>query len=105
MTADNNMAVRRWRGQALELIYASFRNRGPAIDHIMLFGMMQQLGQDLGVNDVIFVLRQLHDRGYVEYVETKNRYTNEVSISQLKITPSGCDLVERSAEDPAVLVL
>jgi len=105
ITADNSMVLRRWRGLALELIYASFRNRGPAIDHVMLSGMMQRLGQNICVNDVIFVLRWLKDCHYVEYIETKNRYTNEVSIAQLKITRSGCDVAEGIAEDPAILIL
>jgi hypothetical protein len=105
MTVNNNVALRRWRGLALELIYESFRNHGRAIDHVMLWGMMQQLGQDLGGFDVIFVLRQMKDRRYIEYVESRNRLTNEVSLSQLKITPAGCDLVEKSAEDPAILLL
>lgn len=90
---------------ALELVYGAFRNRTAALDHIMLWAMMQQLGQDLGVNDVIFIVRTLGDRNYVTYKEDKNRITNEVSISKLMITPSGCDIVEKNCEDPAVMIL
>jgi uncharacterized protein YciU (UPF0263 family) len=96
----------RWRGLALELIYSTFRKRLPAYDHVMLADVMRSVGgQDLGENDVIFVLRQLHDRGYLTYRETKNRWTNEVTIADIQITPKGCNIVEGVERDPAVRIL
>jgi hypothetical protein len=102
---EKGLVERRWRGMALELIYAAFRNRTGVIDNDLLLAMMQGLGQSLGEDAMIFVLRSLGDRKYITYDEVKDKKTNEVRIQNLRITPLGCDVVERSSVDPAVLIL
>jgi hypothetical protein len=105
MTNPNPTVLTRWRGIVLELVYDAFRKKEPRYDYVMLWGMMRKLGQDLGLNDVIFVLRQLQDRGYVDFTEEKNKFTNETRITDVVIEPKGCDLVEQLSKDPAVTIL
>jgi hypothetical protein len=87
MTNPNPTVLTRWRGIVLELVYDAFRKKEPRYDYVMLWGMMRKLGQDLGLNDVIFVLRQLQDRGYVDFTEEKNKFTNETRITDVVIVP------------------
>jgi hypothetical protein len=63
---------------------------------------VRDLGCDVGENELITVLQDLFDRGYVVYSEKKNRFTNRVEISLIQLTPKGRDLGERTTEDLAV---
>ena len=109
MTAQasaQNAVLRRQRGLALELIYTEFKKKGVHYDHISLCENMQALGQTVYYNDVIFILRQLKDRGYLAFNEmVVNRSTGELLISEIRITSAGQDIVEHVASDPAVLIL
>lgn len=107
VTMAENAAKRRWRGLALELVYAELRRKGVTYDDVMLWSNMQGLGQSLGLNDVIFILRQLKDRDYLSYQEYKDRRTGETRMEHIRITRQGQDLVEQvsGVEDPAVLIL
>lgn len=102
--SERNIALARWRGLALEMVHSAFRKRFPAYDHIMLADVMRSMGQDVGENDVIFILRQLHDREYLTYREDRNRLTNEISIVNVQISPKGCDVAEKFIEDPSVII-
>jgi hypothetical protein len=102
---ERNHQLRRARGMALELIYEAFQKRRKAHDLLSLWSAMLDLGQDLGTDDVIFVLRQLRDRKLMSFDEDRVRRTNEVRISNIHITPEGCNLVEKETVDPAILIL
>jgi hypothetical protein len=105
MKQMNSKALPRWRGVVLELVYGAFQKREPRYDYIMLWGMMRELGHDLGLNDVIFVLRQLRDRGYLRMKENRNKWTNDTEITEIEIVPQGCDVVEKLKSDDAVTIL
>lgn len=105
MKRTNTTALPRWRGVVLELVYDAFQKREPRYDYIMLWGMLRSLGQDLGLNEVIFVLRQLRDRGYLRFSENKNKWTNDTEITEIEIVPQGCDVVEKLKTDSAVTIL
>ena len=105
MTAVRAMAEKRWRGAAIELIYEAFKQRQPAYDLRLLYVVMQRMGHDLGLNDLIFALRLLSDSGYIKFAESKNIFTNEVSISKILLTPEGVHLAEGDIVDPSVTIL
>jgi hypothetical protein len=105
VTTAENAAKRRWRGLALELVYAELRRKGVTYDDVMLWSNMQGLGQTLALNDVIFILRQLKDRAYLGYQEYTDRRTGETRMEHIRITTHGQNLVEQIEEDPAVLIL
>ena len=101
---ENNVALARWRGLVLELVHSAFRKRLPAYDLVMMTDLMRSMGQDVGENDVIFILRQLKDLGCVVFEEERKRATNELNIREVRVTPKGCRLVEGFDRDDAVMI-
>lgn len=98
--------IKRWRGLILEVVYNGHRHQRSRMDSVGLWGMLQDLGQNPSLNDVITMLQQLRDRRYLHFDEERNKYTNEISITKIQITPAGCDLVEGLVkDDPAVRIL
>ncbi|ABF42405.1 hypothetical protein Acid345_3404 [Candidatus Koribacter versatilis Ellin345] len=106
MSVTDIALMRRWRGAILEYVYNGHRHQQSRMDGVALWGMMQDFGHMASLNDVITMLQQLRDREYLTFEETRNKYTNEISITKIQITPEGCDLVEGLVkEDPAVRIL
>lgn len=94
----------RLRGSVLKMIYLNHRRQRPHLDHVMLCAVLRETGHSVGVNDVITVLQDLQDRGYLLFREMRNDYTNDIEISRIGITPAGRDVMERTKTDPAVLL-
>src|SRR6185437_2619781 len=86
--------TKRLRGAVLELVYSRHSEQQSRMDHIALWSMLRELQNDCGENDVVTVLQDLRERGYLTFTEKKNRYTNRTEISLIQITPQGRDLVE-----------
>ena len=99
-------SLKRWRGVILELVYDGHRKQQSRLDYLSLWGLMRDLGHDVGLNDVITLCQQLRDRGHMTYREERNRFTNQVELYELQISPKGCDLIEKNVPaDPAILLL
>lgn len=106
MSNHTTAVVKRWRGVILELVYNGHRNQESRLDYLMLWGLMQDLGHNLGQNDVLAQLQDLQERGYLSFQCRKDKSTNAMRIWEIMITPAGRDLVERTRkEDPAVHIL
>ena len=95
---------RRFRGAILQFVYTNHEAQLAHYDHIMLWGLMQDLGFSLGQLQVITLLQELKDRGYLIFEERRNKLTGAVEISRIGITPAGRNLVEGIEQDAAVLV-
>ena len=93
---------KRTRGVIIELLYGRHVAQQPRADHVALWHMLTDLGCDVGENDVLVHLQDLCDRGYVNFTQKKNRYTNRAEISLIQLTPKGRDLFEGTINDPAV---
>ena len=105
MSADVR-AIKRWRGIVVELLYARHQAQQSRRDHVALFAMLQDLGCDVGENDVLTLLQDLADRGYVGFHEKRNRLTNRLEISLIQLTAKGRDVYETAVSgglaDPAL---
>jgi predicted transcriptional regulator len=102
------LAVEAWkrlRGQILELVDEGHKEQRSRLTAIILWGVLQRLKYDVSENDVITLLQDLKERGYLALNEEKNRRNGYVTISQIQITPRGRDLLEGTLTDPAVHVL
>lgn len=86
--------IKRTRGAVLKFIYTGHHDQESRLDDTGLWGLMQDMQFDVGQNDVITVLQDLQERGYVNFVQGRNRLTNRVEITKIQITPKGRDLVE-----------
>lgn len=96
---------KRMRGMILQLLQTNHEQQRSRFDSSMLWSaLVRGLGFDASENDVITVLQDLCDRGYIKYVEQRNRRLGEYRIVQIELCPKGRDLLEGTIEDPAVEV-
>lgn len=106
MNTHDVAVQKRRRGLILELVYDGHRKQESRLDHLMLWGLMQDLGQnDVSQNEVVTLLQDLRDRKYLRFKQQKNDWDGRVSISEIEITPEGRDLVEKLKSNDAVRVL
>jgi hypothetical protein len=108
MANFSQLTVNDWcrlRGLALEMLLIRHRQQGSHMDSVMLCAVVNQAGFSVGERDVITAVQELVDRGYATCRQRKSRWTNQVEIDQIGITPKGRDLVDGISEaDPALLV-
>ncbi len=93
---------KRLRGVIIEVLYGRHAAQLARADHVMLWHTMQDLGCDVGENEVVTLLQDLSDRGCLRYTEKRNRLTNRAEISLIQLTPRGRDLGEGTLADPAI---
>jgi hypothetical protein len=96
--------MKRLRGVTLELLYTRHTEQASRYDGVALWSALVRLGIDLGQNDMLTVLQDMQERGYVTFHAEKNKLTNRMAISQVQIAPRGRDLIEETITDPAVTV-
>jgi hypothetical protein len=97
--------TKRLRGEILEIVDEGHRRQEQRLNHLVLWGVLQRMQYDVSQNDVITVLQDLKDRGYLSLFQDKNPRTGIVRISQIQITPAGRDVLEGTKVDYAVHVL
>lgn len=100
--AIDSAQSKRLRGVVIEVLYGRHAAQLSRADHVLLWHTVQDLGCDVGENELITTLQDLADRDCVKYRESKNRYTNRVEISLIQLTPRGRDLAEKTVTDPAI---
>lgn len=96
--------LRRHRGVILQQINDNHEEQGTHLDNVQLWAMLSDLGYGVGQDYVLARLQDMKDRGYVKFEEQRNRITGRVGISRIQLTADGRNLVERTKEDPAVLI-
>jgi hypothetical protein len=97
-------AMKRLRGQILELVSENHQAQRTRLELITLWGVLVRLGFDVGRDDVITLLQDLREREYLRFDSTKDKWSNRVEISKIEITPAGRDLLEGTIVDKAVLL-
>lgn len=94
--------LRRLRGAILTLIYDNHARQSHRLEMLTLAGALERLFFECSLNDLVTVLQDLRERGYLTFEETKDKWTRRVRIGQIQITPSGRDVVEGTRKDPAI---
>ena len=107
MTANSPQVEtrKRLRGQILELLDENHSQQRSRFTDVVLWGVLQRLKYDVSQNEVLTLLEDLHDRGYVKYSSVKNAQSGVRRLSQIEITPDGRDVLEGTRQDDAVHVL
>jgi hypothetical protein len=104
-TAIERNKRRRIRGAILQFVCDNHYAQRPHMDDVSLWGVLMDLQFPVeGQNEVISLLQDLSERGYLSFTEKKNRVNGRTEISRIAITPAGRDLVDHSKEDLAVLI-
>ncbi|HLJ89558.1 MAG TPA: hypothetical protein VKZ53_22300 [Candidatus Angelobacter sp.] len=97
--------MKRWRGVVLSLVRNGHIKQESRLDDLSLWGLMQDLGYPVSKNDVLTLLQDLCELGYLKFAQHKDDVTGEVSISEIQITALGLRIVARIATDPLVQVV
>lgn len=97
--------TRRLRGEILKLVYENHRAQKTRLDDALLWSVLRRLMFDVNRNQVLTLIQDLGERGYLHFAQQKDDYTGRVWIRDIQILPTGRDLVEGSYEDPGVALL
>jgi hypothetical protein len=92
----------RLRKLTLDILQANHDQQATRHDSSMLWSAVVRMGFDASRNDVMTILQDLCDRGYVRYVEMRNNRTGEIWLVKIELTSRGRDLQEGTIHDPAV---
>jgi predicted transcriptional regulator len=92
---------KRTRAVIVELLNIRHSEQKSRPDHVLMWHMLRDLGCDVSENEVLTILQDLCDRGYVNYRADRDRATGRIAISQIQLTPKGRDLIEGTIADPA----
>lgn len=90
------------RAAILGLVYDNQRRRFSRLGLVQLGGALEKLFYDLSLDDLITVLEDLKERGYIDFDRSKDQRTWHVQVEKIRILPAGRDLVEKTTSDPAV---
>ncbi len=97
VTSSQRVAQRkRWRGVVLEIVYDGHQKQESRLDDLVLWGMMRDLGHDVGQAEVLTLLQFLGSAKYLTFKQKRDDVTNVVRITEIEMTPRGCALVEKA---------
>jgi hypothetical protein len=104
MSIQRAALKKRWRGVVLELVYDGHSKQESRLDDLALWGLMRDLGHDVGQMDVRTLLQELGEMKYLRFRQERNDLTSEVRIFAIEITRGGIALIENKNEDKDALV-
>jgi hypothetical protein len=88
----------------LEFVYSNHGKQLHRLTDSKLWALLVGAGGTIGQRDVITLLQEMRDRGYLTFVEDPDNWEGRLKIKDIVITPAGRDLVERTKKDAAVLI-
>ena len=95
--------TKRLRAVILEMLQSNHDEQKSRLDSSAVWsGLVRGLGFDVSEKEVITVLQDLQDRGYVRYDEIKNQRLGLYYIVRIELTAKGRDILEGTITDPAV---
>ena len=92
------------RGEILKLIRSQGRAQRSAMDNGLLWRMLRGLGLDLGEDDVITFTQDLEMLELLEYKEDRNRHTNRLWLTDIKICPRRLRVLDGKVAEATVLL-
>ena len=104
MTVTIAYMKRRLRGEILRVLCLGDRARKIRLDDVTLTGVFERLQFDVNVDLVRGLLRDLEERGFVNFTVERNWAAGKSSLRQIGITPAGRDIFEKTGSSPAVEV-
>ncbi len=94
---------KRLRGAVLKLLCTNHDEQQSRLDSTALWSaLVRGLGFDVSQDETVTCLQDLEGRGYIRFVQKKDKKNGDVRISMIELCPKGRDLLEETIEDPAV---
>ena len=95
--------MRRLRGCILVLLRGRHNLQMSRMDDTAVTHALMSLAYRIDVFDVVTLLQDLQDRGYVRFEQKREFLTRRVYLQKIELTAKGRDLVEENIPaDPAV---
>jgi hypothetical protein len=97
-------SVRELRATVLKIVYENHLQQRSRLRLVPLYGAVSRLFFDVSEDEMITVMQDLKERGYLSYQrdEALYRKKRKTVIGEIQILPAGRDLVEKTRVDPAV---
>ena len=64
------------------------------LDLLTLCGVLAKFYFDFTLDEIVAILQNFKQRGYVDFEEIKNRHTGETSINSITLLPGGRDFIK-----------
>lgn len=94
----------RLAGRILCEVYENQKRQDSRYSHLHLHDFLEALHISVSENELITLLQDLKERGYLDFHQHKDRKTHEVFIREIQITPAGRDVALRRKTDDAVRI-
>jgi hypothetical protein len=95
--------IRRKRGIILKLVRYGHEQQMSRMDDYEVWCILQDMGYNLGRNQVLTMLQDLQVLGYLRFEQEVNECTGRTEIKQIELTPAGIGLVTRRKSNEDVL--
>jgi len=92
------------RAEILLLVRRTHRAQASRMDHVEVWHMLRALGIELGEDDVLTFLQDLEGAELIEFEEEKDRRTNRVTITHIKLCNRGLRVLEGRVVEDIVLL-
>jgi hypothetical protein len=99
---DSPAAARQLRGVLLRLLYVNHNRQLHRPSSTALWSVVQRKGYEFVREDIITILQDLKQRGYVVYEQMRD--AGSVRLLSIEITHRGRDVCDKYKSDPAVQV-
>jgi len=95
--------IRRKRGIILKMVRYGHEQQMSRMDDYEVWCILQDMGYNMGRNQVLTMLQDLQILGYLRFEQETNEYTGRTEIRQIELTPAGIGLVTRRKSNEDVL--
>lgn len=96
--------AKRRRGTMLKLVRQGHEAQLHRMDDFEMWCMLQELGQQMGRDQVVTMVQDLGVLGYLKFKQDANEYSGRTEISQIELSPVGLAFVIRHKSNDDILI-
>lgn len=93
---------RKFRKEILRILSVRHGQQRSRMDDVLLTKTLRDLAWEVDLNDVITILQEMKQRGWVNFRQIRSLYARGVQLLELEILPLGQDIFDGIIQDPAV---
>jgi hypothetical protein len=95
---------RKFRGEILRILSVRHGQQRSRLDDVLLTKTLRDLAWEVDINDVVTILQEMEQRGWVAFRQIKSIYARKMQLLQIEILPAGQDIFDGILSNPAVEV-
>jgi hypothetical protein len=93
---------RKFRKEILRILSVRHGQQRSRMDDVLLTKTLRDLAWEVDLNDVITILQEMKQRGWVNFRQIRSIYARGVQLLELEILPLGQDVFDGIIPDPAM---